>query len=93
MELRRPKSCPRCGSSKIVGILYGRPNDEGWDAVESGEYILGGCFVMPGQPDWECTTCSYQWFDADDPARIRRDQILDDLLNDNSSDDTEKPAN
>jgi hypothetical protein len=78
-----------------VGILYGRPNEEGMDAVEKGEYVLGGCFVMPGQPDWHCTTCSYQWFDGDDPVRIRRDKILDDLdlLNGNSSDDTEKHAN
>jgi hypothetical protein len=92
MELRRPKNCPLCGSSKFVGILYGRPTSAGMDAVERGELILGGCIIMPGQPDWKCTTCGHEWFDADDPARSRRDKVLDDLLNDNLGDHIEKPA-
>ena len=63
---------------------------EGMEAVERGELILGGCFIMPGQPDWKCTAWGHQWFDADHPTRIRRDKILDDLINDNSRDSTEK---
>ena len=81
MELRRPKNCPRCGSLRFVEILYGRPTSEGMEAVDRGEMILGGCFIMPGQPDWACTACGYKWFDAEDPARIRRDKLLDELMN------------
>ena len=86
MELRKPKHCPRCGSSKLVGILYGRPTAAGIEAVDRGEYILGGCFSHIDEPDWECTACRHQWFDAEDPARILRDQILNDLINGSSSD-------
>lgn len=81
MELRKPQNCPRCGSSRLIRILYGRPTAEGMEAVDREEYVLGSCFVHPNQPDWECMTCRHQWFDAEDPARIRRDQLLNDLLN------------
>ena len=91
MELRRPKNCPRCGSSKFVEILYGRPTQEAMDEVDRGEIVLGGCFLMPDQADWECTTCGHQWFDADDPARIMRDKFLNELIYDNPSDATDEP--
>ena len=52
MELRKPKNCPRCGSTKLAQILYGRPTAEAMEAVERGEVVLGGCFVLPHQPDW-----------------------------------------
>jgi len=90
MELRRPKNCPRCGSSTFVEILYGRPIPEAMDAVDRGEITLGGCFIMPDQPDWECATCGHQWFDAKDPARIRRDKVLNDLINVYPSDHTDE---
>jgi hypothetical protein len=82
MELRRPKNCPQCGSLKVLEILYGRPTSEGMEAVERGEMILGGCLIMPGQPDWACPACGYQWFDAEDPVRIHRDKLLDEFMND-----------
>ena len=88
MELRRPKTCPRCGSSKLVGILYGRPTEEGMEAVERGEYVLGSCLVSLDQPDWLCTACKHEWFDPEDPVRIRRDQILNDLINGTPGQDT-----
>jgi hypothetical protein len=75
-----------------VEILFGRPTAEAMDAVDRGEIILGGCFIMPDQPDWECTACGYQWFDADDPAKIRRDKILNDLRKNDLSDETSEPA-
>ena len=81
MELRKPKNCPKCGSAKFVGILYGRPTTEAREARDRGEIILGGCIIMPDQPDWECTACGHQWFDVDDPARIRRNKILKGLIN------------
>jgi len=87
MELRKPQNCPRCGSSKLAGILYGRPTAEGMEAVDRGELIFGSCFISLDQADWECMSCRYQWFDAEDPARIRRDQILNDLINRSGNED------
>jgi hypothetical protein len=86
LELRRPKTCPRCGSSKFMEIIYGRPTSEGMDAVDRGEATLGSCFIMPGQPDWECSMCGYQWFDSEDPVRIRREKLLSDLIDGNLDD-------
>ena len=87
MELRRPKNCPQCGSTKFAQILYGRPTSEATEAIERGEFVLGGCFVLPDQPDWECQACRHQWFDATDPARIEWEKLLDDLLNGRFSDE------
>jgi hypothetical protein len=79
MELRRPKNCPRCGSSKLMEILYGRPTADATDAADRSEITLGGCFMLPDAPDWECSACGHQWFDPDDPARIKREKLLNDL--------------
>jgi hypothetical protein len=81
MELRRPKNCPNCGSSKFREIRYGRATAETLDAVDRGEIVLGGCLIMPDQPDWECASCEYRWFDAEDPERIKRDKFYNDLIN------------
>jgi len=62
------------------------------EAVDRGEYILGSCFISLDQPDWECTNCKYQWFDAEDPTRIRRDQILTDLINGSTSENTNEKS-
>lgn len=85
MELRRPKQCPKCGSSNFAEIVYGRPTSEALDAVDRGEIALGGCFIMPGQPDWRCNVCGHKWFEPDDPARVRRETLLNDLINDDQS--------
>jgi hypothetical protein len=45
MELRKPKSCPQCGSTKLAQILYGRSTAEGMEAAGRGEVLLGGCFA------------------------------------------------
>jgi len=40
---RKPRKCAKCGSAKIVKIMYGYPSDEAFRMVEKGEIILGGC--------------------------------------------------
>lgn len=55
----RPERCPRCGSDRIVRIVYGMPTFEAGDAEERGEIILGGC--MPMGRDWGCAACGYEF--------------------------------
>jgi hypothetical protein len=44
------------------------------DKVNRGIAILGGCFLLPWSPDWECATCHHRWFDKDDPEKQRREK-------------------
>lgn len=54
-------NCPKCQSSHVAPIMYGMPSYEGFQASEREEVILGGCIIMPGQPDYGCLDCEHQW--------------------------------
>jgi len=58
----RPRKCPRCGSERIAGILYGLPalSEELRLALEAGSVVLGGCEVTGNDPRWRCLGCSYE---------------------------------
>lgn len=51
----KPVKCPHCGG-EVVNIIYGFPIHE-----PKGKYILGGCNIYPGMPDWECLKCHQQF--------------------------------
>lgn len=53
--------CPKCKSTHVSQILYGMPTHEAFKMAERGELILGGCMIMPGQPDYGCLDCKFQW--------------------------------
>ncbi|HTN92600.1 MAG TPA: hypothetical protein VL242_53395 [Sorangium sp.] len=78
-ELRRPDACPVCAGPRILRILYGRPLPEAIALVERGEALLGGCIVLAGQPDWECSRCRHRWHDPQDPMRQKMDAVLEEL--------------
>jgi hypothetical protein len=65
-----------------MDIIHGRPTSEGMGAVDRGEATSDSCLMMPGQPNWECSTCRYEWFDPEDPERIKREKLLNDLIHD-----------
>lgn len=56
---RKPVKCNHCGQAKVVKILYGEPSNEGFEAAERGELVLGGCCInIDGEnPEWQCTHC------------------------------------
>lgn len=54
----KPKKCPKCKSSKVLGILYGLPTDE---VINDSEVYLGGCCVFGNDPKWHCDDCHWQW--------------------------------
>lgn len=53
--------CPKCGSAKIVKILYGEPTLEALQVSERGEVVLGGCCISPDSPEWACLECRNQF--------------------------------
>lgn len=53
--------CPKCKSEHTARILYGMPTYEAFELAERGELILGGCEIWPGQPDYGCLDCKFQW--------------------------------
>lgn len=78
-ERRRPERCPTCGCTRLRLILHGSPTDEAMALVRRGEATLGGCFIVPQEPDWECSRCRHRWFDPHDPVRQRIDMQLNGL--------------
>ena len=48
-------SCPACGSSEVVPILYGLPGPEAMEAARAGRVILGGC--EPHAVTHACRSC------------------------------------
>lgn len=52
--------CPRCGVGRVIPIVYGLPGSELMERARRGEVSLGGCVIMPGQPQTtECRVCHY----------------------------------
>ncbi len=58
----RPRKCPRCGSERIAGVLYGMPDlsEKLRLDLEAGRLVLGGCKVTGNDPRWRCIKCGYE---------------------------------
>jgi hypothetical protein len=59
----------------VLRIFYGAPTTETLAKVTRGEAVLGGCFLIRGQPDWVCRACRHEWVDMTDPARIELEEM------------------
>jgi len=55
-----PTQCPKCGSAKVLPILYGYPSAEALKAALEGKIILGGCTIVTGAPIWRCAACGHE---------------------------------
>ncbi len=55
------QTCPKCSSSSVVEIIYGKPDHELMELAERGEVILGGCEVARDNPDFACKSCGHRW--------------------------------
>ena len=53
--------CPKCNSKETVPIVYGLPPMELVEEANRGEIALGGCCVVPDQPEWQCKSCDYEF--------------------------------
>ena len=55
------KKCPNCGSTNVLGILYGMPTHEAFLKAEAGEIKLGGCCITGSDPEYYCKDCEHEW--------------------------------
>lgn len=56
--------CPRCGSTNVLEIVYGLPQDpsaEGAEAARREGVVFGGCCIGPDSPTHECADCEHCW--------------------------------
>lgn len=47
-------SCPECGTTDPIEILYGFPSSEMMEAADNGFIALGGCIIAPENPAYRC---------------------------------------
>lgn len=55
------RKCPKCGSSKVIKILYGMPTYESFQLAEEGKIKLGGCCITGLDPEYFCKDCENEW--------------------------------
>ena len=57
-----PSSCPKCGSTRVAPIRYGRivPNKKVQEAIAQERYVLGGDVIGPNSPTWHCVGCGHK---------------------------------
>jgi hypothetical protein len=57
------RTCPKCGSAKVLPIRYGLP---AFGSEPPGEtYVDGGCFIDEGSPQWACAQCQARWRESE----------------------------
>ena len=55
-------SCPNCGSSDYIPILYGYPSPDAFEKEERGELILAGCVIFESNPPRkQCKSCGKKY--------------------------------
>ncbi len=47
-------SCPHCGTTDPIEIVYGLPSGEMMEAAEAGAIALGGCVINDDNPAYQC---------------------------------------
>jgi len=57
------KKCPKCGSARLISIVYGNLTEDGEESVRKGIYISGGCVMEQDSPTTACKDCGYQFND------------------------------
>ena len=59
--------CPRCGSEKVLPILYGITTQKGQEAIRNGEYVSGG--IMVGRANYACASCEQRFYVREAPLK------------------------
>lgn len=65
-------SCPQCGSTQKLRIVYGMPSEAVFARAKQGEIALGGFVVTPEHPAWQCSQCGKRYGKVELPPRPPR---------------------
>lgn len=62
MDKDKDRACPRCGSTQVAAIRYGKQamTPELQLAIERGALVLGGC-AQRDKPARHCNQCGHRW--------------------------------
>ena len=62
--VRKPQTCPVCGSKKIASYMYGMPAFSVTleEKIKDGKIILGGCCISDHDPDYACLECKTDFY-------------------------------
>jgi len=69
--------CPRCGTGKVLPILYGITTEKGDEAIRNGEYVPGGSMV--GRANYACASCKQRFYVREAPTK-KEDTSVDSLM-------------
>lgn len=71
--MRFPRQCPKCGSQKVLRIVYGLLDPF---AFKDNMYP-GGCVVFDDDPDWHCDSCDWEWGPKSEGKYNKDEGLLD----------------
>ena len=59
----RKRNCPKCGSDKVIPIVYGDidGSPEVMQQIKNNELEPGGCCVDNDSPKWRCRECDKEF--------------------------------
>jgi hypothetical protein len=59
---QKPTKCQKCGSSKVIRIIYEESNYKTALEAEAGKIVLGDCSITGNDPLWTCIDCKSKIF-------------------------------
>ena len=54
-------TCPECLTAKVTPMVYGFPSPALVTAMRAGTVLLGGDYLVEGNPTWACRACQSRW--------------------------------
>ena len=66
-KLQRKRKCPKCGSDKVIPIVYGDidGSPEVMQQIKNEEIEPGGCCIDEESPKWKCRNCEDRFGELD----------------------------
>lgn len=63
-DTQTPPPCPCCGSTQVIPIIYGMPDEELVLQDAQGTAKIGGVAEYDDSPTWHCQNCKHEWCQA-----------------------------
>ena len=57
----RRMTCPECHAARVTPIVYGFPSPQLVTALKKQQVLLGGDYLVEGDPSWACRACQSRW--------------------------------